>query len=145
VDRSRPPAAGDPPAPWLASEDAEDAATHPAEPTGGVAWDAPPATPKLRSPHVAPAVDAARGRPPAPSATHTATNAATHATAPAAPCLHCGGALPTQRGVSFCPHCGCDLRRRQCPACSTAMEHQWRFCVTCGRGADDAPPARLAG
>jgi hypothetical protein len=144
VDRSRPPAAGDPPAPWLDAEDAEDAedaSTHPAAPTGGSTWDTAAATPTLRSPHAAPAADAARARPPAPSAAH----ATAHTTAPAAPCLHCGGALPSQRGISFCPHCGCDLRRRQCPACSTAMDHDWRFCVTCGRGADDAPPARLAG
>jgi hypothetical protein len=138
VDRSRPPAAGDPPAPWL---EAEDASPDAAEATGSSAWDAAPATPPLRSPHAAPAVDSARARTPAPSAAH----ATAHATAPAAPCLHCGGALPSQRGISFCPHCGCDLRRRQCPACSTAMDHQWRFCVTCGRGADNAPPARLAG
>jgi hypothetical protein len=142
VDRSRPPAAGDPPAPWL---DAEDESPDAAEPTGGSAWDAPPATPPLRAPRSAPAADPPRPRTPAPSATHPAGHAPAHTTTPAAPCLHCGGALPSQRGINFCPHCGCDLRRRQCPACSTAMDHGWRFCVTCGRGADGAPPAQLAG
>lgn len=83
--------------------------------------------------------------PPAALASRTAAPPAPHSAAAGAPCLHCGGALPSQRGISFCPHCGCDLRRRQCPACSTALELEWRFCVTCGRGADHAPPVQRAG
>lgn len=73
-----------------------------------------------------------------PAAGAAATAAAVHAepAAPGVPCLHCGCTLPGHRPLSFCPHCGSDLRRRHCPACSTEMELAWRFCVTCGRGAD---------
>jgi hypothetical protein len=67
--------------------------------------------------------------------------------APAAPiapaaahceCHFCGGRLPAGRAARFCPHCGLDLTVRHCPACSTELERQWRFCVTCGRAADAA-------
>lgn len=60
--------------------------------------------------------------------------------APAEPvtCRYCAGALP-RRPVTFCPHCGVDLTRQQCPACSTELEVGWKFCVTCGRAADPGP------
>jgi hypothetical protein len=48
-------------------------------------------------------------------------------------CRYCDNQLPVDRGVTFCPHCGMDLTKRQCPACSTELEAHWRFCVTCGR------------
>ena len=51
-------------------------------------------------------------------------------------CRFCGGKLPDSRKLTFCPHCGVNLTVRQCPACSTELEVNWRFCVTCGRGAD---------
>ncbi len=51
-------------------------------------------------------------------------------------CRYCGGRLPDERKVTFCPHCGLDQTKRQCPACSTELETTWRFCVTCGRSAD---------
>jgi hypothetical protein len=51
-------------------------------------------------------------------------------------CRYCGGRLPDGRTVTFCPHCGLDLTKRQCPACSSRLEVQWRFCVTCGRSAE---------
>lgn len=51
-------------------------------------------------------------------------------------CRYCGGRLPDGRKVTFCPHCGLDQTKRQCPACSTELEAAWRFCVTCGRSAD---------
>lgn len=56
-------------------------------------------------------------------------------------CLHCGGALPAHRALHYCPHCGCDLHRRPCPACSTELERGWRYCVTCGRIAEAAEPS----
>jgi hypothetical protein len=63
-------------------------------------------------------------------------------------CHFCGGRLPGARDARFCPHCGLDLRMRQCPACSTELERQWCYCVTCGRQADDdslgTPPAAAA-
>ncbi len=52
-------------------------------------------------------------------------------------CHFCGGRLPSAREARFCPHCGLDLTMRQCPACSTELERHWRFCVTCGRQAED--------
>lgn len=51
-------------------------------------------------------------------------------------CRYCGGRFPHGRSITYCPHCGLDLTKRQCPACSTELECGWRFCVTCGRGAD---------
>lgn len=51
-------------------------------------------------------------------------------------CRYCGGRLPEGRKQTFCPHCGLDLTKRQCPACSTELEISWRFCVTCGRSAE---------
>jgi len=51
-------------------------------------------------------------------------------------CRFCGGRLPNERRVTFCPHCGIDQTKRQCPACSTELDAAWRFCVTCGRSAD---------
>ncbi|MEP6834308.1 MAG: zinc ribbon domain-containing protein [Gemmatimonas sp.] len=51
-------------------------------------------------------------------------------------CRFCGGKLPESRKLTFCPHCGVNLTVRQCPACSTELDVNWRFCVTCGRGAD---------
>ncbi len=69
-------------------------------------------------------------------------------------CRFCGNRLPERRSVTFCPHCGMDLTKRQCPACSTQLEVSWRFCVTCGRSAElpemparterPATPARAA-
>ncbi|HEX7942254.1 MAG TPA: zinc ribbon domain-containing protein [Gemmatimonadaceae bacterium] len=49
-------------------------------------------------------------------------------------CPHCKGELPTGRPLNFCPHCGQDLTMRHCPACGSELEHEWKFCVTCGRG-----------
>jgi hypothetical protein len=51
-------------------------------------------------------------------------------------CRYCGGRLPDGRRATFCPHCGLDLTKRQCPACSTELDAGWHFCVTCGRSAE---------
>ncbi len=61
-------------------------------------------------------------------------------------CRFCGGKLPEGRKLTFCPHCGVNLTVRQCPACSTELDVQWRFCVTCGRGSEvpDLPTDVLA-
>jgi hypothetical protein len=48
-------------------------------------------------------------------------------------CSHCRGELPAGREIVFCPHCGQDLTVLHCPACGSALEHGWKFCVTCGR------------
>jgi hypothetical protein len=52
---------------------------------------------------------------------------------PAAGCRYCGAELPDGRDVHFCPHCGQNLSVKQCPACSTELEVEWQFCITCGR------------
>ena len=57
--------------------------------------------------------------------------AAPHAHGPG--CRYCGGELPDARDAAFCPHCGQNLAVKQCPACSTELEVEWQFCITCGR------------
>jgi hypothetical protein len=52
-------------------------------------------------------------------------------------CGFCKGELPAGRQISFCPHCGQDLTVLHCPACGGELERGWKFCVTCGRTADD--------
>jgi hypothetical protein len=49
-------------------------------------------------------------------------------------CRYCGGALPVDRRAQYCPHCGQNLTVQRCPACSTELDVQWKFCITCGRG-----------
>ena len=48
-------------------------------------------------------------------------------------CRFCDNKLPQGRAVTFCPYCGMDLTKRHCAACSTELEVNWRYCVTCGR------------
>lgn len=55
-------------------------------------------------------------------------------------CHYCGGLLPDGRTLKFCPYCGLDLTIRHCPACSTELERNWRYCVTCGRQAEEHAP-----
>jgi hypothetical protein len=49
-------------------------------------------------------------------------------------CEYCGGVLPSNRDVRFCPHCGQpqegDLK---CPACGGGVDVGWAYCLTCGR------------
>jgi len=55
---------------------------------------------------------------------------------PVACCRYCDSRLPEARRVTFCPHCGMDLTKKQCAACSTELEVDWKYCVTCGRPGD---------
>jgi hypothetical protein len=34
--------------------------------------------------------------------------------------------------VKFCPQCGHNLTRRECPSCKSELESSWRHCVHCG-------------
>jgi len=52
-------------------------------------------------------------------------------------CPFCKGHLPAGRQIGFCPHCGQDLTVVHCPACGSELERGWKFCVTCGRSAQD--------
>jgi double zinc ribbon protein len=47
-------------------------------------------------------------------------------------CIRCSSALPGGRPLNFCPHCGYDLKRRQCNQCSSEIEPDWKHCVSCG-------------
>jgi hypothetical protein len=53
--------------------------------------------------------------------------------APRPGCRFCGQALPDGREVTFCPHCGQNLKVRRCPGCSADVDPAWKFCVSCGR------------
>jgi hypothetical protein len=49
-------------------------------------------------------------------------------------CDYCGGPLPTGREVNFCPHCGQPASGEpKCPACGSAVDVGWSYCVGCGR------------
>lgn len=52
-------------------------------------------------------------------------------------CRFCDNRLPQGRRLTYCPHCGMDLSKKQCPACSTELDVTWRHCVTCGRKDED--------
>ncbi|HSB53358.1 MAG TPA: zinc ribbon domain-containing protein [Gemmatimonadales bacterium] len=52
-------------------------------------------------------------------------------------CLFCGGALPADRPVNFCPHCGQSQTTLRCPACQAEIELGWRHCAGCGAPVGD--------
>ncbi|HEX6313580.1 MAG TPA: zinc ribbon domain-containing protein [Gemmatimonadaceae bacterium] len=74
--------------------------------------------------------------PPVSRSIPSAPPAAVSAPAHGGSCRYCGGELPEGRDVLFCPHCGQNLSVKQCPACSTELEVEWQFCITCGRQAE---------
>jgi hypothetical protein len=90
---------------------------------------------KLTPSATATAMDAGRMPPPVVTAVHEEERDS-RTLSTGCGCRYCGHRLPEQRAITFCPHCGLDLTKRQCPACSTELDVHWRFCVTCGRGAD---------
>jgi predicted RNA-binding Zn-ribbon protein involved in translation (DUF1610 family) len=47
-------------------------------------------------------------------------------------CPSCGGQIPTDRPVVFCPHCGDRVGVLRCLRCGTELEAGWRHCVMCG-------------
>jgi hypothetical protein len=87
----------------------------------------PPATTAVPAKPI-PAYDAP-AKPSAPSPANTAPIQRTHGTG----CRYCGAELPDGRDAHFCPHCGQNLTVKQCPACSTELDVEWQFCITCGR------------
>jgi predicted RNA-binding Zn-ribbon protein involved in translation (DUF1610 family) len=60
------------------------------------------------------------------------------APAPEPTCLFCGGSLPANRQVNFCPHCGESQTRILCPECRSEVEPGWRHCVNCGAAVSGA-------
>jgi predicted RNA-binding Zn-ribbon protein involved in translation (DUF1610 family) len=53
-------------------------------------------------------------------------------------CLYCGGALPANRAVNFCPHCGQSQTVALCTHCHGELEPGWRHCVNCGTAVGQA-------
>jgi hypothetical protein len=51
---------------------------------------------------------------------------------PAPRCGFCGGGLPVNRAVNFCPHCGQNQTFTRCPDCQSELELGWRHCINCG-------------
>jgi hypothetical protein len=52
----------------------------------------------------------------------------------AAQCSYCGGSLPSNRKVNFCPHCGQPPSGElKCPACGSEVDVGWTYCIGCGR------------
>lgn len=91
----------------------------PAPPTSPVH----PATPAPPTPSARPA----RSTFPAPDAARAPAEASTGVL-----CAFCGGALPTDRPVNFCPHCGQSQTQGRCPECGGDIQRGWRHCVSCG-------------
>ena len=52
-------------------------------------------------------------------------------------CLYCGGTLPGDRPIRFCPHCGQRQAPPECPQCHSEVEPGWRHCVSCGTALAD--------
>jgi hypothetical protein len=49
-------------------------------------------------------------------------------------CQYCGGSLPANRKVNFCPHCGQPpMGELKCPACGSEVDVGWAYCIGCGR------------
>jgi len=49
-------------------------------------------------------------------------------------CQYCGGSLPSNRKVNFCPHCGQPpMGELKCPACGSEVDVGWAYCIGCGR------------
>jgi hypothetical protein len=95
-------------------------------------------TTAVASPALSPVAHVAAARTSAPVATppeaRTAAVPVSVAPHPHGPgCRYCAGELPEGRDAHFCPHCGQNLSVKQCPACSTELEVEWQFCITCGR------------
>jgi len=55
--------------------------------------------------------------------------------APGRQCAYCGGMLPRNRKINFCPHCGQPPSGEElkCPACGAEVDVGWGYCVSCGR------------
>lgn len=95
------------------------------------ARDTEEVTVSARPPLAAPVAEAPT-RPPRPRPS-ASPGAAAIARPQLTGCRYCGGELPDSRTITFCPHCGQNLAVKHCPACSTELEVDWRFCITCGR------------
>jgi hypothetical protein len=57
---------------------------------------------------------------------------APHGESSALQCGRCGGIIPADRVVRFCPHCGGARSTPRCAACKSDIQAGWRHCVSCG-------------
>lgn len=58
----------------------------------------------------------------------------TEETVPPRQCPYCGGSVPANRKVNFCPHCGQPPSGElKCPACGSEVDVGWAYCIGCGR------------
>src|SRR5262245_47359203 len=50
-------------------------------------------------------------------------------------CEYCGGVLPGNREIRFCPHCGQPqgAGELKCQGCGGELEVGWAYCLACGR------------
>lgn len=73
---------------------------------------------------------------PSPPVPETPFELAEDEDAPGRQCAYCGGILPRNRKVNFCPHCGQPPSGEElkCPACGAEVDVGWAYCVSCGRG-----------
>lgn len=68
----------------------------------------------------------------------TAGTGRTAGKAPAPPgpgdgsCRSCRAPLPAREGLRYCPRCGADQERWDCPSCGAAVERGWKYCAMCG-------------
>jgi hypothetical protein len=76
--------------------------------------------------------------PPLEDSDETLTDAVEAVEPPRPTCLYCGGSLPTNRTVNFCPHCGQSQTLILCPQCRSEVEPGWRHCVNCGAAVGEA-------
>ncbi len=53
-------------------------------------------------------------------------------------CIYCGGSLPVDRAVNFCPQCGQSQTKILCHDCRSEVEPGWRHCVNCGAAVGEA-------
>jgi hypothetical protein len=93
----------------------------------------PFATSALSASGASPGSPASPARPAQPMSPVTASPARPPAESPTGVlCAFCGGALPTDRLVNFCPHCGQSQTQGRCPECGGDVQRGWRHCVNCG-------------
>jgi len=104
-----------------------------AAPSSSGASAAPPAPRAAPAPPPGARPAPGAGIPPSPQEESMANSRATKTIMGGGSCPYCGGALPEGRRITFCPHCGHNLTIQYCPACSTELETDWKFCTTCGR------------
>ena len=134
--------AGEPPsstAPRAASSRAG-ATGHPPSSSPSVSASAAPTAPRggpaLPGAGVSRPSAAVPAQPSAPVATPS-VGRTSHTITPQAgeSCRYCGGQLPSDRRITYCPHCGQNLTVVNCLACGTELDLGWKFCTTCGRPA----------